>query len=362
MRFFRPLLVAALAATVVGCGMTPQGLAPRTGSLNASVHEAGSLKLYVLPEAGDSVVTGAIAAARKVVRLQMYLLTHTGVMDALIAAKKRGVDVQVLLEARPYNPGNPNQPLPTNKSAAAYLAKGGVVANWTSESYRFTHAKALIIDDKVTYVSTANFTKSGLGAGSNSAREYIVADSSPSDVAAFVAMFEADWNHQPHVPTDEDLVVSPSNARGRIFELVKGAKRDVMIAVEVAADPAFTELLTSLRSRGVRVRALLGDHQKIGTNLETGKAWVAAGVDVRYQARPFLHAKSIVVDGQAMYLGSTNLTTNSMDSNREVGLHIATASIVKGVLATCEKDWARATPFKDREKQGKKPKFKDYEL
>ena len=350
MRRARTALLVTLAASLLACGQIgPQAGLSRQGDFRAQglqprLHEPGELELFVLPEAKDQFLLTALKRAKKVIRLQMYLLTHHGVMDALMAAKKRGVDVQVLLDPRSYNPGNPSQPLPTNKRAASYLKKGGVIVHWTSEDYNFTHAKAVTIDDAVTYVSTANFTKSGLGIGGKySAREYVIADRSPSDVAEFVAMFKADWSHEPYVPQDPDLIVSPNNARQRIFDLVKSAKREVRLAVEVAADPAFSDLVAAKVKEGVRVKALLGDHNKIRSNLETAKKWREHGAEVRFQAQPFLHAKAIVVDGQTMYVGSVNLTSNSMDNNRELGLQITTPAVVKGVLQTMEGDWVRAS-------------------
>lgn len=346
MRHVASALALVLAASLAACGtVTPPHAAKRisaaakASNMQVRVHQPGEIRVHVLPESQDKFLLDFLKRAKKVIRLQMYLLTHTGVMDALIAAKARGVDVQVLLEARPYNPGNPSQPLPTNKSAAKYLAKGGITVAWTSESFVFTHAKAVTIDDVVTLVSTANFTKSGLGVGGNGAREYVIEDWSPSDVAEFVKMFKADYVHQPYVPQDEDLIVSPNNARGRILGLMKSAKKDLFIAVEVAADPAVTELIAQKEAEGVRVRALLGDHKKIHSNLETANAWRSVGAEVRFQSAPFLHAKTIVADGQSMYIGSTNLTSNSMDNNRELGLAIGTPAIVKVVLQTNEKDW-----------------------
>ncbi|MNU06480.1 cardiolipin synthetase [compost metagenome] len=63
---------------------------------------------------------------------------------------------------------------------------------------------------------------------------------------------------------------------------------------------------------------------------------------MRFQGAPHLHAKAIVVDGKAMYLGSVNLTTNSMDNNRELGLLVKTPDLVTTVARTIEKDWAGA--------------------
>lgn len=36
--------------------------------------------------------------------------------------------------------------------------------------------------------------------------------------------------------------------------------------------------------------------------------------------KPYLHGKIILVDGQKVFLGSQNLTKNSLENNREVGI------------------------------------------
>lgn len=356
MRRLAPAVLIALAASVAACGVKtgPQTpLSAQPSGMAVKAHLPGELQLFVLPEATDAPILQAIAKAKKAVRVQVYMLTHTGLMDALVAAKGRGLDVQVMLESRPYNPGNPNTPLPTNKKAAKFLTDAGVEVRWTSETFRYTHAKSLIVDDAVVFVSTANFTKSGLGVGGVGAREYLVADRSPSDVAEFLAMYKADWAHQPYMPTDEDLIVSPSNSRAKIMNLIKSAKRDVVLQVEVAGDPALDLVIAEKVKEGVKVRALLADLQTLkgmeaGTepippvrgNADVARAWRALGAQVRFQGAPHLHAKAIVVDGKTMYLGSVNMTTNSMDNNRELGLLVQTPELVGTVARTIEKDWA----------------------
>lgn len=356
MRRLAPAVLIALAASVAACGVKAGPATLPTAQLSGmavKAHLPGELQLFVLPEATDAPMLQAIAKAKKAVRVQVYMLTHTGLMDALIAAKGRGLEVQVMLESRPYNPGNPNMPLPTNKKAAAYLGAAGIEVRWTSKNFRYTHAKSLIVDDAVAFVSTANFTKSGLGVGGVGAREYIVADRSPSDVAEFVAMYAADWAHEAYVPTDEDLIVSPTNAREKIFNLIKSAKRDVVLQVEVAGDPALDLIIAQKLKEGVKVRALLADLKSlkgmeattdprppVRGNAQVARDWRALGAQVRFQGAPHLHAKAIVVDGRTLYLGSVNMTTNSMDNNRELGLVIQTPELVATVARTIEKDWA----------------------
>lgn len=354
-----PVIAAVAAALLLAaCGHTlPAAQAPAAkGTFSAKAHLPGELALSVLPEATDAPILQAIAGAQKSIKLTMYLLTHRGVMDALIAAKGRGLAVYVLLEHDPYNPGNPNSPLPTNLQAAKYLAQGGVEVHWTSKAFKYTHAKGLIIDDQVMWLSTANFTKSGLGVGGRGSREYLVADRSPSDVYDFASMFAADWAGQPYTPTDEDLIISPANSRAKILGLINSAKTNITLAVEVAGDPAFDQAIAARIKAGVKVRALLADlgalksqtqgetpvPPVIRSNADVARDWRALGAEVRFQQNPHLHAKSLVVDGRAMYVGSVNFTTNSMDNNREFGLLIQTADIVGTVQRTMEKDWVGA--------------------
>lgn len=386
-RLASALLAIALAAPLAACGAVgaPGSLAWRlTGGAAAQAarkptkrtpgagHLPGELKLHILPEATDAFVLQAIAGAKTSVKLQVYLLTHQGVIDALGAAKRRGVLVQVMLEEKPYNPGNPSNPLPTNKIAAKKLLEVGVASRWTNPTFKYTHAKAITIDDAVTFVSTANFTKSGLGVGGKGAREYVLEDRSPSDVSEFVAMFAADWDRREHQVSDPDLVISPTTSRPKIFELIRSAKKSVTIQVEVAGDPALDELIAAKVREGVKVRALLANlgalkHGKDllegldaphRSNQDVAASWIKAGAEVRWQETPHLHAKVISVDGARFYAGSVNLTSNSIDNNREIGLIVETPDLVSRIGFVLEQDWAHGeaiVPAPPAKKPGKRP-------
>lgn len=329
------------AALKAPAARTEQGRAPGAlGGLfpRVEAHAPEELDLHVLPGPGAGALKAAIAQAKRSIRLQMYMLTERETIAALVGAAKRGVAVRVLLEPEPFNPNNPNKPLTVNQAAAKTLAAAGVSVRWTSKAFVFTHAKCLILDEREAWISTANFTHSGL----NTSREYLVADRAPSDVAELVRVFEGDWRGEPYRPSDEDLLVSPVNAREKLMGLVAGAGRELFLAAEVAGDPALTNLLASEIKQGVRVRALLGDHENRVPVLVVAQAWMAVGAEVRLQSRPYLHAKSILADGELAYVGSINLTANSMDNNREIGLLTRTPQALQALSATLEQDWAAA--------------------
>ena len=52
-----------------------------------------------------------------------------------------------------------------------------------------------------------------------------------------------------------------------------------------------------------------------------------------------MHAKIIVVDGARAFLGSENLTANSLDNNRELGILLDDAGIVGQLASIAQKDF-----------------------
>ena len=62
---------------------------------------------------------------------------------------------------------------------------------------------------------------------------------------------------------------------------------------------------------------------------------------MRAVAAPTIHAKVVVADGRALYLGSANFTPTSLDRNRELGLRLDDATLARRVAATVADDAAR---------------------
>jgi phosphatidylserine/phosphatidylglycerophosphate/cardiolipin synthase-like enzyme len=62
---------------------------------------------------------------------------------------------------------------------------------------------------------------------------------------------------------------------------------------------------------------------------------------------PYVHAKMFLVDAQRAFIGSENVSDNSLNNNRELGIIFDQADAVQVVRQTFERDWALATvePF-----------------
>ena len=77
--------------------------------------------------------------------------------SALIAAQERGVDVKVLLEKSDYN----SSLNALNESTYIYLDSMGVDVRFDPVSVT-THSKLVIVDDKIAFVGSSNWSRSAL--------------------------------------------------------------------------------------------------------------------------------------------------------------------------------------------------------
>ena len=52
-----------------------------------------------------------------------------------------------------------------------------------------------------------------------------------------------------------------------------------------------------------------------------------------------MHAKIIVVDGVKAFVGSENISTQSLDQNRELGIIVSDTTILNKLQSTFQTDW-----------------------
>ena len=334
----------AFSALLSGCGLVPQaasappaGAAPlRTAAASAVAPGSGitSADLIVEPDDGVRAITRAIRNANSSIWLTMYILTDHTIIHDLEYAHAYGVDVRVILEPHPY--GSYDN---TNLSAYNNLMAADIPVRWSSSRYLLTHEKAMLIDGSAAYIMTTNFSRAAF----RSNREFDVVDHSPRDVAVVRALFNADWAGRPFATSDADLPLSPVDARPLLAGLIGSARHTLDVYAEELQDAGMEEALATAARRGVRVRLILPqpsgtDHDAPGVALAT-----AAGVVVHRlpQSYLYIHAKAIVVDGRRAFVGSENLSTASLDHNRELGVIVADPSVVDRLESTFSADWPR---------------------
>ena len=114
----------------------------------------------------EHVVGDAFARARSSIRMMMfearYYESHLNsptneLIEGLIAARRRGVDVRVILERRKEN----DRVSSSNLKTGALLSRGGVEVMYDPLTTT-THSKLLIIDGETSVVGSTNWTYNAL--------------------------------------------------------------------------------------------------------------------------------------------------------------------------------------------------------
>ncbi len=122
----------------------------------ARTASAGSFtNLLATPDNAHDALRKLVDGAKKRVWVYNQSLNDADLIDRLGAAKKRGVDVQVLLGYQRIA----GKPAPYNQPAVDALAKLGVKADLYKRHY--LHGKAIVADDQV-FIGSQNFTGGGL--------------------------------------------------------------------------------------------------------------------------------------------------------------------------------------------------------
>lgn len=163
------------------------------------------------PDNNYQALIDAFASARKRIQVRIYQMTNPKVVDALLKAKARGVDVVIYLEGAPVG-GIPDQERylldRCDKAGIPIYFLGGKPKERVKPRYRFDHSKYVIIDDKKVIIGTENYGRTGVPPiNSFGNRGWMVHIENPT----FVRQLQAVWN--------ADLVVD-EKGKGVVGDIV----------------------------------------------------------------------------------------------------------------------------------------------
>jgi phosphatidylserine/phosphatidylglycerophosphate/cardiolipin synthase-like enzyme len=341
-RSYRFASVALVTLALTGCD--PGDLPPDDDAAvdDAAMLDAGppdrithDVRIIVEPSDDAAMMIAAIDGATSSVHMTMYLLTDQDVIDALVRAHGRGLDVRVVLNHSFPGAGTDND------TAFTMLAASGIGVHWAPTRYSLTHEKCIVIDGREAWIMTMNAAASA----PTTNREYLAVDHEPVDVRDADAIFEADYAGNDYPSYDGPLLVAPINAQARLLDLITHAQHSIDVEDEELSDPGIVNALAGAAGRGVTVRVLV-DAGSLTTAQQTAVTnLMNAGIPVRSLGSPDIHAKAIVVDGALAYVGSINLTTASMTHNRELGIVTDTPAAVMIVATTIAGDFAAGRSF-----------------
>jgi phosphatidylserine/phosphatidylglycerophosphate/cardiolipin synthase-like enzyme len=243
---------------------------------------------------------GVIGGARRRLVLSLFRCDDFSVLDALAAALERGCEVEAILTKRAK--GGKKR---LKKLWGALEEMGAVVTRYADPVVKY-HAKYLVADESTAIVTTLNPTKKCF------ARTWdaVLITQDAEVVKGLLTLFKADAAGVPlpaRRPVGHRLIVGPERSREEIRSLILGAKHSIRILDHKLSDPDLVGLLRERRADGITV-SVLGRQPM-------------AGVEP--------HGKMMIIDESRAVLGSTALSTLSLDFRREVSVVVHEPVLVK---------------------------------
>jgi cardiolipin synthase A/B len=294
-----------------------------------------SHRLIVLPDDSADAIIDPIRTARHTLNIRMFLFTDPSLLDAVIAARHRGVHVRVML-----NPAR-RDGSSDNEAARKALLAAGISVRDSSAEFAVTHQKSMVIDNEVGFIESLNWETRDL----TETRDYAVETTNEAEVAEMVRCFDADWDEQPFVPAHgSNLIWCPNNGRQRIADFIDSARETLWLQNERYQDMVIIERLVRAANRGVRVRIMSRALHKLKRKkLFEGVSGLRivhdVGAKVRALKKLKLHGKIMIADDKRAIVGSINLSPGSFDDRRELAIETSSDRVVRRLVETAEHDW-----------------------
>ena len=340
------IALVMMAILLAGCEIlpTPGGPAgpattqPAEQAIRAYFTAPGDRKVR---DTLESAVLESIDGAQTQIDVAMYNFSLTSAADALVAAEKRGVEVRVVLDSDALD-----------GRAVQRLRAGGVqVLGDRRES--LMHNKFLVIDGRVVWSGSLNLTESGLSDDNNNFVRIESAGLAKAYADEFDEMFNLDvfGGGAPTAAGAGDVMVDGTKVEvlfapddrpsRRLEELVRQAQGGIDILAYNFTLNGLRAALVEAQQRGVRVRAVFDESQADSAGGEYATL-EKAGAEVRVDGIDgLMHDKVIILDGQAVGLGSYNFNRWADENNDENLLIIHDAGIARAYLAEFERIFAQ---------------------
>ena len=294
-----------------------------------------SRSLIVLPDDSAQPILDAIAQATKSIRIKMFVFSDPALLQAVIAAHQRGVDVRVML-----NPARRNGK-EENADSRKALTDAGIKVIDSSPDFDLTHEKSMVIDDAIAFVQSLNWETENL----TTTRDYAILTMHKHEVEEVMECFDADWNRSRFNAGDHShLIWCVGNGRQRLGQLIDSAQHSLWLQNERYQDPVIIEHLVRASSRGVKIHIMARPPHKLKKEkLIEGVSGLRClqdiGVKIHKLRHIKLHAKLLLADDARAIIGSINLAPGSFDSRRELAIEVDDEHIIRRIRKTLHEDW-----------------------
>ena len=196
----------------------------------------------------------------------------------------------------------------------------------------YVHSKTAVRENWAL-IQTANLNHSSFFSN----REYFFFTQNTWIIASLSGIFYKDRIGLPLLKSDihPNLAVCPINCRGIIEHLISSARSSIVIQNQYIDDAKILSLIQeqqkSLWISNVNIQ--------LSKTPQNEQLLPVLGTSLHLFSKPYLHAKMLLIDEKLLLLSSINLSSNSMDNNREVGILLTDPIVIREFIEQFRKDW-----------------------
>jgi len=300
-----------------------------------------SRSLIVLPDDSARPIHAAIESASRTLRVKMFVFSDPALLKAVIAAKRRGVHVRVML-----NPARRSGEA-DNEATSKALARAGIEVKEPNPVFDLTHEKSMVVDEATAFVKSLNWTTKNL----TETRDYAVVTERGHDVAEIIECFEADWHRRTFDPSKAShMIWCPGPGRDRICRFIDEARHHLLVQNERFQDMVIIECLVRAARRGVKVHVMARPpHTLKRDKLVEGVGGLRimddVGIKIHKLKHLRLHGKMLLADGVIAIVGSINFAAGSLDERRELAIEVRDDNVVERLHRVARHDWEHSHPL-----------------
>lgn len=274
-------------------------------------------ELYTTPDIGEKWIE-VVWKTRNQLMGEIYNITEKRVQKLLKEKAEQKTNLKIVMEDKQYKQYRAYFKELKN-SLASY--PNVILQNDQKMKTNYVHAKFFITDTH-SIIQTANLTHAWLF--NNKEHMFVTEDEKIRE--SLTKIIQKDLEGKA-ITTDDihpNLVVCAINCRTIIETLLQGANKSIVIETQYITDPAIIKILQG-QTKKTDIKIIVANTSEN----DDLRYQLANTIWKKYWAKEYLHTKTMLIDDKILLIGSMNLSTNSLDKNREVGIMITEPKLIE---------------------------------
>jgi len=349
-----------------------------TGTINVTT--------YSSPDSSYAILTQHLNSAQSKLDIMIYSISNGYILALLndIMERNPSIEMNVIVSyhhASYYEGVYTTGALYNLSQAANKYGATNINLYESSNTFDFTHAKFVVIDEQTVLVQSANWAGTGVPVKTTYGnREWGIVINNTDIADEFLSVFNSDLLiASPYSPQASDEynfgsstpggsypvnfaakniisqmsitpIFSPNDSQDALLDLINSANETLEIQqayIKYDWDGSINPLLPAIvnaANRGVDVRIIVQEPTS-STNNESVNYFLNHSIPVAFSNSTYFkycHNKGVIVDGKIVFISSINWSFTSVNENREAGVIIENQEVANFYLQIFNYDWSVA--------------------